>query len=169
MSDSVIMGANWWSDTLNCRKRMEQVRLPNLRKAVDGFVPGGGFFAMEIPYEIEPLQATLSLKGSHEDMRSLFGREPGDWSTFYYYERLRDLMAGVNRGRVVILKGLLISVEQPQIRGKRAELTNYTFGSIVLYHDLVDGKTIHKMDFDNNQLVINGKDYSAEHNRLIAA
>lgn len=169
MSDSVIMGANWYVDTLNCRKRLTRARLPRLNKARDAFVAGGGFFRVAMPQEIEELESPFSLRGAHEDVRGLFGREPGDWTTFYYYERLRDIMSGINRGRVVILKGLINEVEQPQVEGKRADTANYTVGSIVLYHDLVDGRTVHKMDFFNNQLVMNGVDYSQEHNRMIAA
>jgi hypothetical protein len=169
MSDSVIMGANWWVDKLNCRKRMDFVRLPNLNKAREAYVAGGGFFRFSMPGEIEELEAQLGMRGSHEDVRGLFGNEPGDWTTLYYYERLRDIMAGKNRGRVVIMKGLLQQVEQPRIQGKRADVTTYTFGSIVTYKDITDGKVVHLMDFDNNQLVMNGVSYSDEHNRLIAA
>lgn len=169
MTDSVIQGANWWCGTLNCRKRMEFVQLPRLSKARDAFVAGGGFFRMSMPGEIEELEARLGLRGSHEDLRGRFGAEPGDWTTFTYYERLRDLMQGKNRGRVVTLVGLVQEVEQPRVTGKRADVTNYGFGSIVYYEDIVDGKVVHLMDFDNNRLVMNGVDYSAEHNRLIAA
>lgn len=169
MSDSVIMGANWYVDSLNCRKRMERCRLPRLTKARDAFIAGGGFFRMALPGEIEELEAETSLRGAHEDVRGLFGREPGDWTTLYYYERLRDLERGINRGRVVIMKGLLQEVEQPSVTGKRAELTNYRWGCLVLYHDITNGRTVHKMDFFNNQLVMNGVDYTLEHNRLIAA
>lgn len=169
MTDRVIQGANWWCNTLNCRKRMESVQLPNLNKARDTFVAGGGFFRVSIPSEIEELEARLSLRGSHEDLRGLFGREPGDWTTFTYYERLRDIMNGENKGRVVTLVGLVQSVEQPRVTGKRADLSNYTFGTIIKYRDVVDGKLVHLMDFDNNRLVMNNVDYSAEHNRLIAA
>lgn len=169
MTDRVIMGANWWNDTLNCRKRMESAQLPSLKRARDAFVAGGGFFRVSLPQEIEELEARLNLRGSHDDIRGLFGREPGDWTTFYYYERLRDLMAGKNYGRVVTLKGLVMDVEQPRVQGKKADTTNFTMGCIVLYHDVVDGKTVHKFDFDKNGLIINGVDYGAEHNRLIAA
>lgn len=169
MSDSVIYGANWYIDTLNCRKRLDEVQVPRLAKAKETFIAGGGFFRLAVPSEIEELEAPFGLFGSHEDVRSLFGREPGDWTTFYYYERLRDIINGRNRGRLVILKGLVNETEQPKVKGKRADMTRYTVGSIILYHDVVDGRTVHKFDFDNNQLVINGIDYSAEHNRLIAA
>lgn len=168
MTDSVIMGANWYVDTLNCAKRLESAQLPRLSRARDSFVAGGGWQSLSIPQHIEDLEASITLKGAHEDIRGLFGREPGDWTTFYYYERLRDIMAGVNRGRVVILKGLLQEVQQPRVTGKRADMTTYTIGSIVLYKDITDGKTVHKMDYDNNQLILNGTNYSEEANRLIA-
>lgn len=169
MSDSVIMGANWYVDTLNCRKRLERARVPRLTKARDAFVAGGGFFRMSMPGEIEELEAEFSLRGSHDDIRGLFGAEPGDWTTFFYYERLRDLESGKNRGRVVIMKGLIQEVEQPQVTGKRADVSNYRVGSICLYQDVTNGRVVHKMDFFNNQLIMNGIDYSIEHNRLIAA
>ena len=169
MTDRVIMGANWWIDTLNCRKRLDSVALPRLNKTMDRFVNGGGWTAIAIPGEIEELTAPVTMKGAHEDVRSLFGREPGDWSTFTYYERLRDIMAGKNLGRVVTLRGLLNEVQQPRVTGKKAEMTTYTFGTIVNYKDMVNGNVIHEIDFDNNTLIINGTDYSAEANRLIAA
>lgn len=169
MTDRVIMGANWWVDTLNCRKRLESATLPRLNKAVDRFVAGGGWMALSIPAEIEELTATITLKGAHEDLRSLFGREPGDWTTFYYYERLRDIMAGKNIGRVVTIKGLVQEVQQPRVTGKRADMTSYTIGSIVSYKDKVNGNIVHEIDFDNNQLTMNGTDYSSDANRLLSA
>ncbi|WP_246775854.1 phage major tail tube protein [Methylobacterium aquaticum] len=169
MTDRVIMGANWYVDRLNCRLGLVQCRMPRLTKAKDAFVAGGGFFRLAIPYEIEELEAQFSMRGSHEQVRKLFGYEPGEYTTFYYYERLRDIMAGRNVGRVVMLKGLVNEVEQSQVRGKKGEDVQYTIGSIVLYHDIHDGQTVHKFDFRNNQLVMDGVDYSLEHNQLVAA
>ena len=169
MTDRVIMGANWYVGTLNCRKRLESATLPRLNKTMDRFVSGGGWFALGIPGEIEELTATITVKGAHEDIRGLFGREPGDWVDLYYYERLRDIMAGQNIGRVVTLRGLLNEAQQPRVTGKRAEMTSYTFGTIVSYKDIVSGNVIHGMDYDTNTLIINGTDYSAEANRLLAS
>ena len=169
MTDRNIMGCNWWVEQINCRKRLESAQLPRLNKTVERFVAGGGWMAMNIPMEIEELTATITLKGAHEDLRSLFGKEPGDWTTFYYYERLRDIMAGQNVGRVVVMKGLLQEVQQPRVTGRRADMTTYTIGSIVSYLDKVNGNIITGVDFDTNTLILNGVDYSAEANRLIAA
>ncbi|WP_020185960.1 phage major tail tube protein [Methylopila sp. 73B] len=167
--DSLIQGANWFVDTLNQRLRIAKLQLPTLSKEMTTLKPGGGFYQLDVPDEVKALESPFSLNGSHGDVRSLFGREAGDWTNFFYYERLRDIQAGSNVGRVVRLKGLLTEVEQAEVAGKKAEETNYKVGTIVLYHDIVDGQTIHKFDFFNNQLVINGVDYTAEHNRLIAA
>ena len=167
--DRLIMGANWYVDTLNCRKRLESVKLPQLAKDTEEFRPGGSFFTLSIPDAIKELEAEFSLKGVHEDVRSLFGREPGDWTNFYYYERLKDIDRNVNVGRVVRLKGLVSEVEQAEVKGKKGEVTNYKIGSIVLYQDRVDGRDVHLFDFFNNKLKINGVDYTAEHNRIIAA
>ena len=168
MTDRVIMGANWYVDSINCAKRLESVTLPRLNKAVDRFVSGGGWMAISVPTEIEELTATVTMKGAHEDIRGLFGNEPGDWTTFYYYERLRDIMAGRDTGRLVKMTGLLQEVQQPRITGKRADMTTYTIGSIITYADVINGTKVHYMDFDTNSLVMNGKDYSSAANTMLA-
>lgn len=176
--DSIIRGANWYVEELNQRKRLEECRLPRLSREMTQMVLGGGFFGLELPAEIAPLTAEASLNGSHDDIRSRFGREPGDWTTCYYYESLLNVFptgaAGAGKptlkGRVVILKGLLNEVEQPAVRGVKAGgQTRFTWSSIILYHDVVDGRTIHKFDVENNTLIINGQNYTAEHNRILAA
>lgn len=169
--DRMIMGANWYVDTINQRLRLESVQLPQLTKDMEEFTPGGGFFTLSIPGSIKELEAPFSLNGSHDDVRSLFGREPGDWTNFFYYERLRDITkdAGKNYGRVVQLKGLVNEVEQSEVKGKKGEATKYKIGTIVRYRDVVDGRVVHLFDYFANRLVINGQDYTAEHNRLIAA
>ncbi len=168
MTDRVIMGANWYVGTINQAKRLDSVTLPRLNKAVDRFVSGGGWMALSVPTEIEELTATFSLKGAHEDVRGLFGYEPGDWTSFFYYERLRDIMAGQNIGRVVTITGLVQEVQQPRVTGKRADMTTYTIGSIVTYKDVLNGVQVHYLDFDTNSLVMNGVDYSSSVNALLA-
>lgn len=168
MTDRVIRAANWYVDTINCAKRIDSLTLPRLNKSVDRFMASGSWMALAIPDAIEELTATAVMKGAHEDIRGLFGREPGDWTTFYYYERLRDIMASTNIGRLVTLKGLLQEVQQPRVTGMRADNTTYTIGSIVTYTDVVNGVTVHKIDFDTNTLIMNGVDYSTANNQLIA-
>ncbi|MGS4886078.1 phage major tail tube protein [Roseibium sp. MB-4] len=167
--DSLIYGANWYVDTLNQRLRLSSVQLPNLSRVQDTISTGGGWMNFDLPGEIEPLRAPFSLHGAHEDVRGLFGAEAGDWTTFYYYERLRDIRQGINKGRIVILKGLVSEVSPPRVSGKRGGETGYQVGSIVTYEDIMDGKRIHMFDFFANKIVRNGVDYSAEHNRLTAA
>ena len=169
MTDRVIMGANWYVGQLNCRKRLESATLPRLNKTVERFVAGGGWMALSIPMEIDELSATITLKGAHEDIRSLFGFEPGDFTDFYYYERLRDIMAGNDVGRKVWLRGLLQEVQQPRVTGKRADMTTYTIGSIVRYVDVTNAVTVHDLNFDTNTLIMNGVNYSQNANTLIAA
>ena len=179
--DGLIRGANWYVEELNCRLRLETVKLPTLSREMQQYATGGGFFSLELPAEINPLSAEATMNGAHDDLRSRFGREPGDWTTCYYYESLLNVFptngsaeqttSGPKRsGRIVILKGLLNEVDQSEVRGvKPAGATRFNWSSIVLYHDIVDGRTIHKFDFANNTLIINGVNYTAEHNRIIAA
>lgn len=167
--DRIIRGANWWIEETNQRLRTRSAKLPDLKRVTDKFVAGGGFFTFTMPGEIEELSAEFELNGGHEDIRSLFGREPGDWTTFIYYERLANVgTAGLtNIGRVVRIKGLLTEVSQPKVEGMKADPTKVVFSSIVLYQDVVDGVVVHKFDFFNNTLVLGGKDYNADHNRLL--
>lgn len=164
--DSVISGGTAFIETINQRLRMENMKLPTLSREMERYLIG--WYGLEVPGEVSPLTSTLNLRGGHDDVRSLFGREPGDWVTFYWYERLRDIQKGINKGRVVIQKGLLIGVDQPTVGGKRADgVTGYTFGSIVDYRDMVDGRVIHWFDVFANKLVVNGIDYTAEHNQIV--
>jgi P2 family phage contractile tail tube protein len=158
--DSIIRGANWYVEELNQRKRLEEVTLPALKREMTKFAMGGGYFGLELPAEISPLSAEASMNGSHDDIRSRFGREPGDWTTCYYYEALLNAFPTGDstgqpklKGRVVILKGLLNEVTQAGVKGVNASgQTKFTWSSIVLYHDVVDGRTIHKFDIANNTL-----------------
>lgn len=172
--DSIIRGANWYCENTNQAFRTEQVQLPDLEREMDTLSISGGFFALDLPGQVKALTSEIEVNGSHDDLRSNFGREPGDWSKVVYYESLLNVFpTGDNtgpklKGRVVIMKGLLIKVGQPAIKNiKAGGTTKYTWGTLILYHDMVDGKTIHKVDVPRNVLVINGKNYTAEHNRLL--
>lgn len=168
--DRIIYGANWYIDSLNMRLSLARVKLPDMKHVYETLVLGGGWFGLEVPSEIEPLRAEFSLNGGHEYVRRLFGKEPGDYTTFHYYERLRDIMEGQNRGRYVRIRGLVGEVTQPEVRGKKAnEVTAYGIRTIMLYEDVMDGQVIHRMDVKNNRLIIDGIDYTAEHNSIIAA
>lgn len=172
--DSIIRGANLYVENTNQALRAETLQLPDLERDMDTLSIAGGFFALDLPGQIKGLTFEVELNGSHDDLRSLFGREPGDWSKFVYYENLLNVFpTGENagpklKGRTTIMKGLLNKVTQPQIKNVKAGgTTKYTFGSIILYHDLLNGKTIHKIDVPRNVLIINGVNYTAEHNRLL--
>ena len=170
--DRIIYGGNMYLNSANLRLSLAKAKLPDLKRAREKMVLGGGFFSVGIPYEIEELESTFSLNGGHEYVRAEFGKEPGDYSTLYWYERLRDIRVESekrNIGRVVMLKGLLDEVGQPEVQGKKAGETNYRFSTIVDYRDIVDGREIHRFSIQNNTLIINGVNYSEEHNNLIAA
>lgn len=167
--DRIIQGGNAYLNNTNMRLALAEATLPSLTKAKETLVAGGGFFALGVPGEIEELEASFSLNGGHEYVRSQFGREPGDWSTLYWYERLRDIKNGKNIGRVVIMKGLIQEVAQPKVAGKKADASQYKFGTIVEYRDIMNGVEVHRFDFFNNTLIMEGVNYTDEHNRIIAA
>lgn len=179
--DRIIRGANWYCNEINQRLRADETTLPTLTREMLPFVMGGGIAAVELPAEIQALTAEMTVNGVHEDLKTRFGREPGDWTTVTYYEALLDVFpanstgevasgAGVLRGRTVILKGLLNGFEQGGVRGQRSSAaTRLRWSSIVLYQDMLDGRVIHKIDIQNNTLIIDGVNYTADYNRIIAA
>ena len=167
--DRHFYGGNLYVDTINQRKRLVSATTPSIQRAKESYTLGGGFFSFALPYEVEDLEFKFSLNGHHEDVRTLVGREPGDWTTFYWYERLRDVYRGENYGRIVIVKGLLTAVEPSQMKGVKSEGTDYTVGSVIDYRDIMNGQMLHQMDVENNRLVMNGIDYSRRHNELIVA
>lgn len=168
--DGIIRGGNVYVQEINQRLHLDNFKLPSLKREMIDFFMGGGFFKVSLPGEVSPLVAEMAVDGSHQSLRSRFGREPGDWTTVTYYERLLDATSGINKGRIVMLRGLLNEIEPSGVEGLKAkDKTMIRFSSIVLYHDIVDGVTVHKFDVFNNTLVIDGTNYTAEHNRLIAA
>ncbi|MCB5203954.1 phage major tail tube protein [Neorhizobium sp. T786] len=180
--DRIIRGANWYCQQTNQRQRADETTLPALTREMISMVMGGGYFAMEMPAEIQPLTCEMTVNGVHEDLKARFGREPGDWTELRYYENLLNVFpADTNgevptsgapklTGRVVFLKGLLNGFEQGGVKGmKSSGATRLRWSSIVLYHDIFNGRTVHKFDVQNNELIIDGVNYTAEHNRIIAA
>lgn len=170
--DRIIRGNNIWLNNSNLRLPLAKAKLPDLERGMEKLTFGGGFFALEIPGEINPLASSFWLNGGHEYVRSEFGKEPGDYSDLYWYEALRDIRtesAKRDIGRVVFLKGLITDVKQPSIEGKKADQTEYGFKTIVDYRDIVDGVTIHQFTVQTNTLIINGNNYSEKFNSLIAA
>lgn len=177
----IIRGANWYFNDVNMRLNAAMATLPELTRAMTPYVLGGGKFGIELPDEINPLVSTMDVNGVPEGVRGRFGREPGDWTTVTYYEALLnvfpDQTANADQnasvvsltGRVVIMKGLLNGITYPAVSGKAEGPTRLTWSTIVLYHDIMDGQTTHKLDVRNNTLIIEGVNYTAEHNRLVAA
>lgn len=173
--DNIIRGANWYCEEINNAFRTDEVKLPVLTRDMTEIVASGGWFAIDLPGHIKPLEAEMDMNGSHSNLRRRFGREPGDWTTVTYYENLIDIFpTGENagkpklKGRTVIMKGLLNEVSQSGVKGVKASgTTKLKWGTIYLYHDLVDGETVHKMNAKTNTLIINGVNYTAEHNRLL--
>lgn len=180
--DRIIRGANWYCGEINQRLRIDETTLPALSREMLPIVMGGGWFGFELPAEIQPLTCEMSVNGVHEDLKTRFGREPGDWTTIAYYEALLNVFPANStgeanasaspqlKGRTVILKGLLNSFEQGGVKGQKSTAaTRLRWSSIVLYQDMMDGKVIHKFDIQNNTLIINGVNYTAEFNNLISA
>lgn len=183
MSKRHLFGGNWYCDQTNAWNYIDESTLPALEREMQPMNMGGSYFGLEMPAEFRPLTCEQSVNGEPEALRLHFGRDPGDWTTLRHYQRMIDIFpanadpAGQpttptpakSFGRIVFLKGLLTSYTPSPVKGlKQTGPTRLRWSSIVLYHDIVNGKTIHKFDAQNNVLIIDGINYSAEHNRLLA-
>ncbi|MCC3246127.1 phage major tail tube protein [Methylocystis sp. WRRC1] len=144
--DYIVRGGNWYFDALNAWRVLDEVTLPELTFNTEDFVPGGHNMAVAWPEEMQPLKATIKLKSDDPRVRGLCGREPGAYVTATYYENLRSFRDGTNRGRVILLKGLLNSVKPDARKGVKASGTEYEFSTIVRYEDVTGGAVTHRFD-----------------------
>lgn len=144
--DNVVRGGNWFFDVLNLWRVLEEVTLPELKHAEDDFVPGGHMMGVKWQEELHALEATIKTKTADPEIQGLVGRLPGDYVTATYYENLRSFRSGANKGRVIVMKGLVVDSKQNAVKGMKAAGRDYRFSNIVFYHDLVDGRSIHKLD-----------------------
>lgn len=178
--DGIVRASNWYCNEINQRLRIEEVIPPELKRDMAPMLLG--YFGVELPMEISPLTSEMTVNGIHADLKNRFGREPGDWTTISYYESLLNVFPsnstgniGHNggpalRGRTLFLKGLLNHYGQGgQKHMKPSGPVKLTWSTIVLYHDIIDGVTVHKFDLQNNILIIDGVNYTANSNQLIAA
>lgn len=145
--DNVIRGGNWWFDTLNLWRVLDEVTVPEIAHDEDDFTPGGGDGGVKWQEGRKALTATIKTKTADPQIQGLVGRLPGDYVTATWWENLLSYRTGEQRGRVIIMKGLVTSSKQNAVKGQKAAGREYSFGNIVFYHDVVDGKSIHKFDF----------------------
>lgn len=144
--DNVIRGGNWYFDTLNLWRVIEEATLPEFKFAEDAFTPAGHHMQVGWQEEMEKLQAMVKTKTADPQLQAMVGRRPGDYITATWYENLLSYRTGEERGRVIVMKGLLSS-KSDAVKGHKAAGREYQFGNIVYYSDVVDAKTIHRFDF----------------------
>lgn len=166
---SVIYGGNVWLKDQNLALSVARFKLPDLRRAMIDISASGSYFGLQVPGEIEALVAEFDLNGPDKRVRIKFGRDPGDWTELYYYERIKELVAGRDIGRVVYLKGLITEITQQGVEKTKASgPMGIRMATIVHYHDRQDGETIHKFDYFNNTVIADGVDLTENHNSLVA-
>lgn len=145
--DNVIRGGNWYFDVLNLWRVLDEVTVPEIKHAEDDFTPAGHHMAVKWQEEMQALEASIKTKTADPEIQGLTGRLPGDYITATWYENLLSFRTGKNRGRIVVMKGLVVDAKQNAVKGHKAAGRDYRYSNIVFYHDLVDGKSIHKFDF----------------------
>lgn len=164
----VVYGGNLWLKSDNLALSVARIKLPDLKRAMVDISSSGSFFGMQVPAEVEALTAEFDLNGPDKRARIKFGRDPGDWTELYYYERIRELVAGQDIGRVVYLKGLITEVTPADTEKNKAKgPMKFRMATIVHYHDRQDGQTVHKFDYFNNTVIAGGDDLTSSHNSLI--
>ena len=156
--DNMVRAGNWFFDTFNAWRVLDTVKLPDIERAMEAFVPGGHMFGAEFPEHFNPLKADIELKNDSPEIRGLCGKEPGDYTTATYYEHLISYRTGETKGRIISMKGLVTSVKAAQRKGMKPAGTGYMFSTIVSYVDSFDGRITHKFDLfaGPGATVING-------------
>lgn len=144
--DHIVRGGNWYFESFNAWRVLDEVNLPEVAFATEGFTPGGHIMSVDWPEELQALKATIKLKSDDPRIRALCGRQPGDYVSATYYENQRSFRTGENKGRVITMKGLLNSVKADVRKGVKSSMTEYEFGTIVRYEDVVDGVVVHRFD-----------------------
>lgn len=157
--DNVVRGGNWYFDVLNLWRILDEVTLPEVKHAEDTFTPAGHMMSVKWQEEMEALSAGVKTKTADPELQGLIGRLPGNYITATYYENLLSFRTGANRGRVIIMKGLLNGAKQDAVKGHKPAGRELTFSNIVYYQDLVDGKAIHRFDYfaGPGATIINGE------------
>lgn len=157
--DYVVRGANCYFNSFNAWRVIDELGVPDLKRAVDKFIGGGNVIGVEFPEEFEPIKASIKLKTDDPRIRSLCGHEPGNYDTLTYYENLTSYRTGQNFGRVITLTGLLNEVKADKRKGLKAAMTEYEFGTVVYYQDLVNGSVVHQFDYFGGpgQTIIGGQ------------
>jgi P2 family phage contractile tail tube protein len=145
--DNIVRGGNWYFDALNLWRVLDEVELPEIKHAVESFTPAGHMMGVEWPEEIEAMKAMIKTKNNDPRLRALCGRQPGNYVAATYYENLVSYRDGTNRGRLIILRGLMTEVKQAAVKGLKIAGVDYTFSTLVYYHDLYDGRSVHKFDY----------------------
>lgn len=145
--DNIVRGGNWFFAELNLWRVLDEVTLPEFKHADDDFTPGGHHMAVKWQEETQSLEATVKTKSTDPEIQGLIGRLPGDYITATWYENLRSFRTGANRGRVIIMKGLILDGKQSAVKGLKSAGREYRFSNVIFYHDMVDGKAIHLLDF----------------------
>ena len=125
--DSIIRGANWYCGEINQRQRVDETTLPVLKREMIPMVMGGGWFGFELPAEIQPLTCEMSVNGVHSDLKTRFGREPGDWTTMAYYEALMNVFPAST--------GEITTSGAPQLKGRTVILKFASFEAARAFYD----------------------------------
>lgn len=144
--EAIVRGGNWYFDALNAWRVLDEVTLPEITFNTADFAPGGHHMGVSWQEDLAPLKASIKLKSDDPRVRALCGKQPGDYLSATYYENLRSFRDGTNKGRIITMKGLLVSVKAEARRGVKASGTDYEFSSIVRYEDIVDGVVVHRFD-----------------------
>ncbi|MCJ2054271.1 phage major tail tube protein [Methylobacterium sp. J-070] len=146
--DNVIRGGNWWWSQLNAWRVLEEVEMPEIAHEMDKFAGSGHHMGVEWPEDMNPLTASVKHRTNDPQVRGLCGRVPPNYIETTYYENLESYRpGGTPKGRTVLMRGLLNAVKSNPVRGVKRSDVDYTFGTIVYYHDLFDGRSVHRFDY----------------------
>lgn len=168
MALDVLQGFNLYADDVDKWLGLSKLKMPALEDETVDFRPGGGSMEFEVALGLKKLAMPFSMKTVDTQLLGLFGLGASIRKRFSAYGYVVDEHTGAQMQVVVTVRGRLMKAEQADLQPKELAEYDYAVGAITYYHRQHDGVTIHRLNAETNEQVVNGVDQNTTRNRLLA-
>ena len=168
MALDLQQGFNLYTDDVNHFLALTKLKKPALEDETVDFRPGGGTMEFEVAVGVKKLALPFTLKNVSVPLLGLVGLNHGIRKRFTAYGSIVDEHDGTESQEVLTVRGRLMKAEQADLQPKEIADFDYAVGAITYYHLVRDGVTIHRLNAQTNEQIINGVDQNATRNRLLA-
>ena len=145
------------------------LQLPGMAQTMIDYTPGGAVVAIDFATTMLMKQSiTFKLAGMDPDRMTKIGMGSNALQNYTIYGSVRSKRNNKIHQAVAVAHGIIVSITPSGFsRGSGVDL-DFAIGSIDRYSFNMDGKSIYKLDFWNNEYIVNGISQTAEQNRALA-